>query len=62
MGDLAVKPYQGVRKDGAKGAAKGIGKGMANRGDMVDGEWRKCANGRRCCHISRDTQGWEEMN
>ncbi|CAG8019211.1 unnamed protein product [Penicillium salamii] len=30
MSDLVVKPYQGARQDGAKGAVKGIGKGMAN--------------------------------
>ncbi|OJJ83730.1 uncharacterized protein ASPGLDRAFT_74542 [Aspergillus glaucus CBS 516.65] len=30
VSDLAVKPYQGIRKDGAKGAVKGIGKGVAN--------------------------------
>ncbi|CAG8893446.1 unnamed protein product [Penicillium egyptiacum] len=28
--DLVVKPYQGVQKDGAKGAVKGVGKGLAN--------------------------------
>lgn len=28
--DLVVKPYEGIRKDGAKGAVAGIGKGMAN--------------------------------
>ncbi|KAJ6030931.1 hypothetical protein N7460_011197 [Penicillium canescens] len=30
VSDLVVKPYEGFRKDGAKGAATGIGKGMAN--------------------------------
>ncbi|KAJ5967490.1 hypothetical protein N7501_003738 [Penicillium viridicatum] len=30
VGDLVVKPYEGIRKDGAKGAVTGIGKGVAN--------------------------------
>jgi hypothetical protein len=30
VSDMVVKPYQGVREDGAKGAVKGIGKGMVN--------------------------------
>jgi hypothetical protein len=30
MCDLVVKPYEGIRNDGAKGAVAGIGKGMAN--------------------------------
>ncbi|CAI7567852.1 unnamed protein product [Penicillium pancosmium] len=30
VSDLIVKPYEGIRKDGAKGAVVGIGKGMAN--------------------------------
>lgn len=30
VSDLVVKPYEGVRKYGAKGAVTGIGKGMAN--------------------------------
>ncbi|KAJ5813241.1 hypothetical protein N7447_010264 [Penicillium robsamsonii] len=30
MSDLVVKPYEGIRKDGAKGAVIGIGKGVAN--------------------------------
>ena len=30
VSDLVVKPYEGMREDGAKGAVKGIGKGMAN--------------------------------
>ncbi|OQE89859.1 hypothetical protein PENNAL_c0013G01328 [Penicillium nalgiovense] len=30
VSDLVVKPYEGVRKDGAKGAVKGVGKGIAN--------------------------------
>lgn len=28
--DLVVKPYEGIREDGAKGAVKGIGKGIVN--------------------------------
>ncbi|OQD93177.1 hypothetical protein PENSOL_c034G04596 [Penicillium solitum] len=30
VSDLVVKPYEGIRKDGAKGAVTGIGKGVAN--------------------------------
>jgi hypothetical protein len=30
VSDLVMKPYEGIRKDGAKGAVAGIGKGMAN--------------------------------
>ncbi|OGE47759.1 hypothetical protein PENARI_c037G02547 [Penicillium arizonense] len=30
VSDLVVKPYEGIRKDGAKGALTGIGKGVAN--------------------------------
>lgn len=30
VSDLVVKPYEGAREDGAKGAVKGIGKGMVN--------------------------------
>ncbi|KAF3402070.1 Sterol 3-beta-glucosyltransferase UGT80B1 [Penicillium rolfsii] len=30
VSDVVVKPYQGFRKDGAKGAVTGVGKGMAN--------------------------------
>ncbi|KAB8236430.1 uncharacterized protein BDW43DRAFT_298064 [Aspergillus alliaceus] len=30
VSDIVVKPYQGMQEDGAKGAVKGIGKGMAN--------------------------------
>ncbi|KAL2006865.1 hypothetical protein VTN00DRAFT_9533 [Thermoascus crustaceus] len=28
--DVVVKPYQGIREDGARGAVTGLGKGMAN--------------------------------
>jgi hypothetical protein len=28
--DVVVKPYQGMREDGARGAVTGLGKGMAN--------------------------------
>lgn len=30
VSDIVVKPYQGMRQDGAKGAVKGVGKGMSN--------------------------------
>jgi len=30
VSDIVVKPYQGMQEDGARGAVKGIGKGMAN--------------------------------
>ncbi|CAG8102889.1 unnamed protein product [Penicillium olsonii] len=30
VGDLVVKPYEGIREDGARGAVTGIGKGVAN--------------------------------
>ncbi|KAF2621128.1 glycosyltransferase family 1 protein [Macroventuria anomochaeta] len=30
ISDVVVKPYQGAQKEGAKGAAKGLGKGMVN--------------------------------
>ena len=30
VSDIVVKPYQGIQEDGARGAVKGIGKGMAN--------------------------------
>ncbi|KAJ0416475.1 UDP-Glycosyltransferase/glycogen phosphorylase [Aspergillus carlsbadensis] len=30
VSDIVVKPYQGMQQEGAKGAVKGIGKGMSN--------------------------------
>lgn len=30
LSDIVVKPYQGMQQDGAKGAVKGIGKGVSN--------------------------------
>ncbi|KAB8244510.1 hypothetical protein BDV35DRAFT_394771 [Aspergillus flavus] len=30
VSDIVVKPYQGLQKEGAKGAVKGVGKGVAN--------------------------------
>jgi hypothetical protein len=30
MSDVVVKPYQGAQKEGMKGAAKGLGKGLVN--------------------------------
>lgn len=30
VSDMAVKPYRGMQQDGAKGAVKGIGKGVSN--------------------------------
>ncbi|GFF81393.1 sterol 3-beta-glucosyltransferase UGT80B1 [Aspergillus lentulus] len=30
VSDIVVKPYQGMQQDGAKGAIKGVGKGMSN--------------------------------
>lgn len=30
VSDIVVKPYQGAQKEGAKGAAKGLGKGMVS--------------------------------
>ncbi|GLI80215.1 hypothetical protein PoHVEF18_008567 [Penicillium ochrochloron] len=30
VSDIVVKPYQGLREEGARGAIKGVGKGMAN--------------------------------
>lgn len=30
VSDIVVKPYQGMQQDGAKGAVKGVGKGMSN--------------------------------
>lgn len=32
ISDVVVKPYQGARKEGAKGAVKGLGKGVLNLG------------------------------
>ncbi|ODM19764.1 hypothetical protein SI65_04750 [Aspergillus cristatus] len=53
VSDLVVKPYQGVQEYGAKGAVKGIGKGLAKMTSKAG-----CAMfGVLVYHVSRDGKG-----